>query len=102
VSLVRYNSVKTRGVAQGAAFFHSEDLHYLKFLIPEVELGRSTGDLLAELKPSFNVGIDLNSAAIEDGRHRSARPYSITTVRSCQDSGKQFTRKKLSSSMAAV
>src|SRR5437763_6088273 len=36
-----------------AAFFHSEDLQYLKFLIPEgtrvLELGCSTGQLLAAL-----------------------------------------------------
>jgi cyclopropane fatty-acyl-phospholipid synthase-like methyltransferase len=54
---------------QHAAFFHSEDLHYLKFLIPEgmrvLELGCSTGELLAELKPSFGVGVDLSASAIE-------------------------------------
>ena len=36
-----------------AAFFHEEDLRYLKFLIPEgarvLELGCGTGDLLAAL-----------------------------------------------------
>src|SRR6516225_8455308 len=57
---------------QRAAFFHSEDLHYLKFLIPEgmrvLELGCSTGNLLAELKPSFGVGVDLSSSAIEEAR----------------------------------
>jgi SAM-dependent methyltransferase len=57
---------------QRAAFFHSEDLHYLKFLIPEgmrvLELGCSTGELLAELKPSFGVGVDLSGAAIEEAR----------------------------------
>jgi SAM-dependent methyltransferase len=55
-----------------AAFFHSEDLHYLKFLIPEgmrvLELGCSTGELLAELKPSFGVGVDLSASAIEEAR----------------------------------
>jgi SAM-dependent methyltransferase len=57
---------------QRAAFFHGEDLHYLKFLIPEgmrvLELGCSTGDLLAELKPSFGVGVDLSSSAIEEAK----------------------------------
>lgn len=52
-----------------AAFFHNEDLRYLKFLIPEgmrvLELGCCTGDLLAELKPSFGVGVDISSSAIE-------------------------------------
>src|SRR6516165_4402367 len=55
-----------------AAFFHSEDLHYLKFLIPTgmrvLELGCSTGELLAELKPSFGVGVDLSASAIEEAR----------------------------------
>jgi SAM-dependent methyltransferase len=55
-----------------AAFFHSEDLHYLKFLIPEgmriLELGCSTGELLAALKPSFGVGVDLSTSAIQEAR----------------------------------
>ncbi len=57
---------------QRAAFFHSEDLRYLKFLIPEgmrvLEFGCSTGELLAGLKPSFGVGVDLSVAAIEEAR----------------------------------
>jgi SAM-dependent methyltransferase len=55
-----------------AAFFHGEDLHYLKFLIPEgarvLELGCCTGELLAELKPSFGVGVDLSGSAIDEAR----------------------------------
>jgi SAM-dependent methyltransferase len=55
-----------------AAFFHSEDLRYLKFLIPEgarvLEVGCCTGELLAELKPSFGVGVDLSAASIELAR----------------------------------
>jgi SAM-dependent methyltransferase len=57
---------------QRATFFHSEDLHFLKFLIPEgarvLELGCSTGELLAALKPSFGVGVDLSGEAIEQAR----------------------------------
>jgi SAM-dependent methyltransferase len=57
---------------QRAAFFHSEDLHFLKFLIPEgsrvLELGCCTGELLAALKPSFGVGVDLSGSAIEQAR----------------------------------
>jgi len=55
-----------------AIFFHSEDLHYLKFLIPGgmrvLELGCSTGELLAALKPSFGIGVDLSVSAIEEAR----------------------------------
>jgi Methionine biosynthesis protein MetW len=39
------------------AFFHAEDLRYLKFLIPAgarvLELGCGTGDLLAALEPAL-------------------------------------------------
>jgi SAM-dependent methyltransferase len=55
-----------------AAFFHSEDLHYLKLLIPEgmrvLELGCCTGALLAELKPSFGCGVDISGSAIEEAK----------------------------------
>ncbi len=51
-----------------AAFFHSEDLRYLKFLIPEglrvLEIGCGTGDVLAALKPSYGVGVDFSPAMI--------------------------------------
>ncbi|MBR1214301.1 glycosyltransferase [Bradyrhizobium sp. JYMT SZCCT0180] len=55
-----------------AAFFHSEDLLYLKFLIPTgsriLELGCGTGHLLAALKPSHGVGVDISSGMIEQAR----------------------------------
>jgi SAM-dependent methyltransferase len=55
-----------------AAFFHGEDLHFLKFLIPEgarvLELGCCTGELLAALKPAFGVGVDLSGSAVEQAR----------------------------------
>ncbi len=54
------------------AFFHGEDLQFLKFLIPEgarvLELGCSTGDLLAALRPSLGVGVDLSGVAIAQAR----------------------------------
>lgn len=57
-----------------AAFFHHEDLRYLKFLIPEnvrvLELGCGTGHLLAALKPSFGVGVDFSEAMIDEARER--------------------------------
>src|SRR5919204_622016 len=55
-----------------SAFFHHEDLLYLKFLIPEgarvLELGCGTGDLLAALKPSFGVGVDFSAGMISEAR----------------------------------
>jgi SAM-dependent methyltransferase len=54
------------------AFFHTEDLRYLKFLIPEgrriLELGCATGHLLAALKPSYGVGIDFSPAMVAEAR----------------------------------
>src|SRR5581483_8891269 len=60
-----------------AAFFHGEDTNYLRFLIPEgarvLELGCSTGDLLASLKPSVGVGVDLSASAISEARRSYPR-----------------------------
>src|SRR5215469_9245597 len=60
-----------------AAFFHQEDLRYLKFLISEgarvLELGCGTGDLLATLKPAFGVGVDFSAEMIAQARE--AHPY---------------------------
>ena len=55
-----------------AAFFHGEDLRYLRFLIPEglsvLEVGCGTGDTLAGLKPSYGLGIDFSPAMVEQAR----------------------------------
>lgn len=49
--------------------FHEEDYQYLRFLIPEgaavLEIGCATGRLLAALRPSRGVGVDLSSKMIE-------------------------------------
>src|SRR5215813_10842489 len=58
-----------------AAFFHEEDLRYLRFLIPPnlrvLEIGCGTGDVLAGLNPSFGVGVDISPAMID----QAARLY---------------------------
>jgi SAM-dependent methyltransferase len=52
-----------------AAFFHSEDEAYLRFLIPKnarvLEIGCGIGDTLAALEPSYGVGIDFSPALID-------------------------------------
>lgn len=54
------------------AFFHEEDLRYLRFLIPPgsrvLEIGCSTGDLLAALDPSRGVGLDISPRMIEEAK----------------------------------
>lgn len=56
------------------AFFHDEDIRYMRFLIPEglrvLDLGCGTGKLLAALKPSRGVGVDFSSGMIEVARSR--------------------------------
>jgi SAM-dependent methyltransferase len=73
--VVRYanaNAAAHAGWVERSAFFHSEDLRYLKFLIPEgariLELGCGIGQLLAALKPSFGVGVDLSEKMIAEAR----------------------------------
>src|ERR1700730_12345032 len=55
-----------------AAFFHSEDRLYLRFLIPPgahvLELGCGIGNLLAALEPSFGVGVDFSEPMIAEAR----------------------------------
>lgn len=62
---------RARWLKRGA-FFHSEDLLYLRFLIPEgarvLELGCGTGHLLSALKPSFGVGVDFSEGMVAQAR----------------------------------
>jgi SAM-dependent methyltransferase len=66
------NAAARAGWLERSAFFHSEDRRYLKFLIPEgariLELGCGIGQLLAALKPSFGVGVDLSEKMIAEAR----------------------------------
>lgn len=54
------------------AFFHAEDLRYLRFLIPPgsrvLEVGCGTGDLLAALEPSRGVGLDISPRMVEEAK----------------------------------
>jgi SAM-dependent methyltransferase len=60
-----------------AAFFHTEDRRYIKFLIPPgsrvLELGCGTGNLLAALKPSAGVGVDFSEPMIAAARQAHAK-----------------------------
>ena len=55
-----------------ASFFHEEDLRYLRFLIPEglrvLEIGCGTGAVLAGLKPSYGLGIDISPAMVDQAK----------------------------------
>ena len=57
-----------------AAFFHAEDLRYMRFLVPPgsrvLELGCGIGDLLAALEPSYGVGVDFSERMVEQARGR--------------------------------
>jgi ubiquinone/menaquinone biosynthesis C-methylase UbiE len=54
------------------AFFHEEDLRYLRFLIAPgsrvLEVGCGTGDLLAALEPSRGVGLDISSRMVDEAK----------------------------------
>ena len=56
-------------------FFYSEDIRYMRFLVPEnlrvLDLGCGIGDLLASLKPSYGVGVDFSQKILDiaQGRH---------------------------------
>jgi len=55
-------------------YFHTQDQEYFRFMIPEgqsvLQLGSGNGDLLASLKPSRGVGIDLSAEMVEVAQSR--------------------------------
>jgi len=57
-----------------SAYFHAEDVRYLRFIIPEgarvLELGCATGDLLAALRPAVGVGVDFSESMIDIARRQ--------------------------------
>lgn len=52
-----------------ARFYHRRLAEIYRFLVPQnrrvIELGSGTGDLLASLKPSLGVGVDVSEGMIE-------------------------------------
>ncbi|MBE0621682.1 MAG: glycosyltransferase [Burkholderiales bacterium] len=59
------------------AFFYDSDYRYMRFLVSEglrvLDLGCGTGRLLAELRPSVGVGVDISARMI--GVARNAYPH---------------------------
>ncbi len=73
---------RERWIARNA-YFHNEDIRYMRFLIPEglsvLDLGCGTGQLLAALNPARGVGIDFSSGMIDVARRdagQAARCFS--------------------------
>ena len=62
---------RARWIARNA-YYYRTDREYMRFLIPEgasvLDVGCATGDLLAALKPSMGLGIDLSQKMIEIAR----------------------------------
>ena len=56
------------------AYFYQEDERYMRFLIPEgqrvLEIGCGIGQLLAALKPSHGLGIDISPQMVDQARAR--------------------------------
>ncbi len=63
---------RQRWIARNSAFYR-DDRNYMKFLIPKgvrvLDLGCGTGDLLAELEPSYGIGVDISPAMVEQATH---------------------------------
>src|SRR2546426_11326810 len=57
-----------------AAYYYQNQQRYFRFLVPEglrvLEVGCGLGDLLAALKPSRGVGIDLSEAMVKEASRR--------------------------------
>ncbi len=57
-----------RSWVRRTGYFHDSDADYMRFLVPEnarvLDIGCGTGDLLAALKPSHGVGVDISPGMI--------------------------------------
>ena len=59
------------------SYYYEQDYRYMRFLVPEglrvLDLGCGTGRLLAELKPSYGVGVDISRKMTEVARRDYAQ-----------------------------
>lgn len=73
-------------IARNEAYY-ADDLRYMRFLVPEnariLDIGCGTGRLLAALRPSHGVGIDLSPAMVE--RARTSYPGHTFLVGDAED-----------------
>ncbi|HWV54425.1 glycosyltransferase [Pseudorhodoplanes sp.] len=75
---------RQRWIARNRAFYR-DDRNYMKFLIPKgvrvLDLGCGTGDLLAELEPSYGVGVDISPAMIDQAkRHYPQLSFTVGDI----------------------
>ena len=56
------------------SYYYQDQQRYMRFLIPEglrvLEIGCGLGDLLASVKPSRGVGVDLSDKMVKEASHR--------------------------------
>ncbi|MEC7537814.1 MAG: glycosyltransferase, partial [Pseudomonadota bacterium] len=62
-----------RWISRNRAYY-DDDRHYMQFVVPAgarvLEIGCGTGDLLARLRPSYGVGVDLSARMVETARNK--------------------------------
>jgi SAM-dependent methyltransferase len=67
-------SIERTSWQERARYYYQDQLHYLRFLVPEglriLEVGCGLGDQLAGLKPKRGLGIDLSAAMIKQAAAR--------------------------------
>lgn len=58
------------------SYYYEQDYRYMQFLVPEglriLDLGCGTGRLLAKLKPSYGVGVDMSPRMIDVAKQEHA------------------------------
>ena len=57
-----------------ASYYYEDQLHYLRFLVPEglsvLEIGCGLGDQLAGLRPKRGLGVDVSAAMVKQASQR--------------------------------